>query len=464
MKGARQMNYKKIMIPLLAMSILYQPAFPVLADSSTMKTIRANSDIETSIAVAKELNSQSNTYVITTTMDYPDALAGTVLASKLNAPILFVSLTDNQKIFDYLSTRNVDKTTQFYILGGSAVVSLDVENYLKSITTKVVRLGGLTRYDTANLINASLNTKVGTPVIIATGRIYPDGLSMGAIGGQLQYPIYLVDGDNISQNMAQQLLKNMPTTVYLAGGTAVVPPVIENHIKALLPSTNIVRLAGHDRYETSAIISDYFRPYLKETIYTTGEDFHSALVAVPLASQHKASITLVDNVTTAYLATMNKQTGYLIGDITVKSPTSLPLKKGPAITTLTDGDIQYLQSYKQYDGGGSYVSFQDMYTEDRASCDALAVGFSATTLSDYAQAKSEWITSPTLVYRSLLSQYCIRGILSLTYYDAGNKFGLTPNVKYQREVEYRLRNSFTSAGSTLKLENTIYLSDFVPVN
>lgn len=452
------------MISLLTISMLCQPVM-TMAYSTTLKTIRANSPIETAIAVANELNSQSNTYVIATTLDYPDALAGTVLASKYNAPILYVSLLDNQKVFDYLASRNVNQSTQFYILGGAAVVSPVMEHALKAISPKVVRLGGWDRYDTANIINDYLNTKEGTPVIIATGRVYPDGLSMGAIGGQLQYPIYLIDGNNIPQNTVQQLKTIKPTTVYIAGGTAVVPTNTENQIRTLLPSAKIVRLAGLDRYETSAKIAQYFNPYLKETIYTTGEDFHSALIASPLAVQHKASITLVDNVTPAYQAIMSQTTGYIIGDIKMNSPTTLPLKQGPAITTLSDGDIQYLQSYAPYatlTSGGSYTSFQDMYLNQRANCDALMTRFSAVTLSDYSQAKSEWITSPKLVYRSILGQYCVRGVLSLTYNTAGNKFGLTPNVKYQREVEYILRNTYPN--NILTLEDIVYLSKFVPVN
>lgn len=145
-------------------------------------------------------------------------------------------------------------------------------------------------------------------------------------------------------------------------------------------------------------------------------------------------------------------------------PTTPPqVEVGKATTTLSDSDIQRLQSYKQFDGGGSYVSFQDMYAKERPNCDALMVKFSAITLSDYVQAKAEWLTNPKLVYRSLASQYCIRGLLTLTYYSEGNKFNLAPKVKYQREVEYRLRNSVTDGKSTLKLESINYLSDFKAV-
>lgn len=143
-------------------------------------------------------------------------------------------------------------------------------------------------------------------------------------------------------------------------------------------------------------------------------------------------------------------------------PVSQPAK---AITSLSNADIQRLQSYAPYlgTGGELYTSFHDMYANDKEDCEALMAKFSATTLNDYNQAKTEWLTSPKLVYTSILCQYCVRGIVSVTYY-GNNKFGLTPNVKYQREVEYRLRNSVTNGAMTLKLETINYLTGFKAVN
>lgn len=143
-------------------------------------------------------------------------------------------------------------------------------------------------------------------------------------------------------------------------------------------------------------------------------------------------------------------------------PPSVNQEPVPAITVLSDTDIQKLQSYSQLKGssGGSYTSFENMYSNQRNNCDALMERFSALSLSDYSKANVEWLTSPKLIYKNVLSQYCIRGIVTLTYYEAGNKFSLSPNVKYQREVEYQLRNSVTDGTMTLKLEGTTYLGEF----
>lgn len=451
-------KFKKLIFPVITLVLLAQPSF-VLAKSTTLKSIQDGSHSEISIAVAKELNSSTNSYVITTSWDYPDALAGTVLASKHNAPILYVlNGGNNQAVFNYLKENNANSTTEFYILGGPGAVSYLIENDLRKISDNIVRLGGFDRYDTVDLINTYLNPKAGTPVILATGLNYPDALSMGAVGGQLQYPIFLVDGNSIPQSAINQLKKISPSTAYIAGGTGAVSSEIENQIKKLTPGTIVRRLGGIDRYETSKLIADWFSSCFQKKIYTTGADFHSALVAAPLASLHKASIILVDDLTSTQLAQMNQQDGYIIGHI---NGGTLP----EAITSLSESDIKKLQSYDQLSLGGlgGYTSFEDVYNYERENADALIQMFLPSSLSAFENTKVDWITSPRLVYVSALTQWCIRGILTITPY-GNNSFKLDPNVPYQCDVEFRLRYSLTNGQATLKLEDTKYLSNWVAVS
>lgn len=136
----------------------------------------------------------------------------------------------------------------------------------------------------------------------------------------------------------------------------------------------------------------------------------------------------------------------------------------PAITSLSDADIQRLQSYQAYgtQGQGFYESFNDFYANDRSNAEGFSKTFTPATLSAYDKAKVGWLTSPRLVYSSVTGQFCIRGILTLTYY-GDNSFGLTPNVTYQREVEYRLDNSVKNGKVSLSLDSTHYLSGFQAV-
>lgn len=141
----------------------------------------------------------------------------------------------------------------------------------------------------------------------------------------------------------------------------------------------------------------------------------------------------------------------------------------PAITSIDESDIQRLQAYKQYKTVGGklsdcFIDFSQMYSsgENMKDCIWLMKAFSPISLSDYYGMKAEWLTSPKLVYTDAIGDYCVRGVLTLTAY-SDNKLGLTPNVKYQSDVEYRLDNSVQTGKVTLSLHSKHYLSDFVSV-
>lgn len=152
---------------------------------------------------------------------------------------------------------------------------------------------------------------------------------------------------------------------------------------------------------------------------------------------------------------------------TVVTPPPAQQEPVQAVTSLSDADIQHLQSYAQYATAGgktseAYIPFDKMYTTERADCDGLVKAFSPITLSDYFKMKTEWLTSPKLVYQNVIGDFCIRGVLTLTAYE-DNKLGLIPNVKYQVDVEYRLDNSVKNGKITLSLSSTHYLSGFKAV-
>lgn len=315
---------------LLSMILVVQAPKPVnaaestqnnaLAFSSNMKRIEASSYQSLGVEVAKEIASKDK-YVIATEDDYPDALAGTVLASEIGAPILFVSKKDSSKTLDYLKEVNADSNTQLFILGGTGAVSQDIENNLRTISDKITRLGGKDRFETCSLINNYLKRPEGTNIIVATGRNFPDALSMGAIGGQLQYPIFLTEPGLLPAQIKEQIKALKPSAVYIAGGTGAVSTEIEKEIASICPGSSIQRFAGKDRYDTSMKIADYFKKNISSNIYTTAKDFHAALASAPLASKNKASITLIDN--DAYEGQVNSSThnGFIVGDQTTISKT-----------------------------------------------------------------------------------------------------------------------------------------------
>ena len=82
---------------------------------------------DTSLAIAKYFNLNTNTAVVSYGLDFPDALAGSLLANKYNAPIILVG-REALRQKNFIDSSNIKNLK---ILGGNAIVSDDVVNTLK---------------------------------------------------------------------------------------------------------------------------------------------------------------------------------------------------------------------------------------------------------------------------------------------------------------------------------------------
>lgn len=82
---------------------------------------------ETSLEVAKHFKLDTKSAIIATALDFPDALTGSALAIKENAPIILVN-KDVTKQKEYLDST---KITDLYILGGDGVITNSVVDSLK---------------------------------------------------------------------------------------------------------------------------------------------------------------------------------------------------------------------------------------------------------------------------------------------------------------------------------------------
>lgn len=250
----------------------------------------------TSIAIAKEFNKSSFTNVIIASgTDFPDSLSASALSKKLNAPILLVNKnsTNSKETINYIKN-NMSKDGKVYLLGGSGVVSDDIVSSLKSYGFKnFKRLGGSDRFQTNISINKELNVEKGSPVIIASGLDFADALSISSISGIKNIPIYLSKKDSIDNNTLSEIKSISPSKIYIVGGTGAVSSSVEKTLKGI--STNITRLGGKDRYETSMAITKHFNLDTNTIAIANGLTFPDALSGSALASKNNAPILLVNN-------------------------------------------------------------------------------------------------------------------------------------------------------------------------
>jgi len=279
---------------------------------------------QTAIAIANEgWNYGAKTVVLSRDDDFPDALTGTPLAYSLNAPIL---LTNTKTLSPETEAEIADLHAQnVIILGGTAVVSSDIENQLKQ-NYNVTRLAGYDRFETSKVIaEFMLNNGYVQPgkAVIANGLNFPDALAVSSLAAYQRIPILLTNPNVLPSSIQQALTDLKPTQTIIVGGTSVVSSAIEKQLE------NPVRYGGFDRYETAALVAQGMGANLNIIYLATGLNFPDALAGSVLAARTESPIILADgNLTTPvkkYLFGNAKQTKevFILGGTAVVPDTIL---------------------------------------------------------------------------------------------------------------------------------------------
>ncbi len=262
----------------------------------TSERIGGSDRYSTATAIAKKYSSAKvNAVVLTNGLNFPDALAGSTLAAKKNAPILLVgSSAQNTSTMDYIK-KNLNSSGTIYVLGDTGVVSNSVVSQLKNYGFKnFQRLGGADRFDTNLSIVNALNVSKGTPIIVANSNSFADSLSISGIAGAKGMPIFLVNG-SLRSDILSKIKSISPSKIYIVGGTVAVSPSVEAQLKSI---GGVTRLGGADRYDTSVKIANQFKSSTTTALISSGLKFPDALAGSVLASKNNAPILLVrDNVT-----------------------------------------------------------------------------------------------------------------------------------------------------------------------
>lgn len=259
--------------------------------------IWGDTQFTTARAVAEEMYSGTVQAVILASGNgYADALSASVLAHKLNAPILLVDKTvaSSNDAFDFIKN-HLAKAGRVYLIGGNAVINDGFVTQLNSLGyPNITRIGGVDRYDTNMQIVNQLDVPEGTPIVVASGETYPDALSISSTAAHNGWPILLFRGDTMPWQVQDFLSSDKPEKVYIAGGPGVVSQAIENSLSLYTPKPEIFRLYGNDRYETCNQIDSKFSAKPSNLYLTSGENFADALAGSVLAAQDGSPLVLVN--------------------------------------------------------------------------------------------------------------------------------------------------------------------------
>lgn len=156
------------------------------------------------------------------------------------------------------------------------------------------RVAGADRWATAASISAQTYPTGASTVYIAVGTRFADGLAAAPAASIENAPLLLVGSTAVPAPTAAELQRLNPSTVRIVGGEAVVSAAVRDQLQALLPSAEITRYAGPDRYRTAEEIArQAFSGGAMTVFLATGGGFADALAASAAAGSMGAPVLLV---------------------------------------------------------------------------------------------------------------------------------------------------------------------------
>ncbi|WP_061321425.1 cell wall-binding repeat-containing protein [Clostridium botulinum] len=265
----------------------------VKAAPGDVNKVQGNDRYETAANVAKaNWKDGAKDVIIASGNGYADSLSASVLAKKLNAPIILTTageLNSNAK-----SALQTLKPENVYVIGGNASVSQAVRDGLKK-DYKVTELGGKTRFETnlavANHLVDKLGMKADNVMVVNGQDGFSDALSAAPVAAAKEQVLLIVGKDASTADLAANFVKKHNSKVTVIGTEGVVPAAVYNKLGA---SERVN--GGKDRFDTNLNIMKHFK-LNADTMYVanaTGEGYADALVASALAGKSGAPLVLVD--------------------------------------------------------------------------------------------------------------------------------------------------------------------------
>lgn len=290
----------------------------VTQNRSVIQRLSGNDRYDTMGEIVEEAYQSvpQETVIVASGDNFPDALAASGLAGLADAPVILTNSYRLSARADGQISRL--KPQKVVIVGGESAVSDSVVDQIEKRVAreaKIVRISGDTRRDTANEIFAQAKKQIGAnwkddTAIIATGENFTDALSISALAQHQKYPVFLSGNTGLDASTIKDIKGYGFTHILIAGGSAAVPNSVIAQLKSAgVDESNIVRLGGATRYQTSLEIAKFAYDHgdlsPEYPVFATGENFPDALAGGVLAGKKDAPLLLVSPDTTVNRDALN---------------------------------------------------------------------------------------------------------------------------------------------------------------
>lgn len=142
---------------------------------------------ETSYEVATQRFTNPGTVYVATGGSFADALSAAAAAGSANVPILLVDGTDATRLLQVIGQLGARRAI---LVGGTGVVSSQIETQLRGQLSSVERQAGANRYETSAVI-ARNSFPDPRYTFVASGANFPDALAAAALAADLDAPLLL---------------------------------------------------------------------------------------------------------------------------------------------------------------------------------------------------------------------------------------------------------------------------------
>lgn len=193
-------------------------------------------------------------------------------------------------------------------------------SYVQKTSAPVKKLIGDNRAHTAAKISQEGWQSGADKVIIVNGNAIADGITATPLATTMNAPILLTNNGVIPQSTKDELARLNPKDIIIIGGESVVSNSVEKELKSST-SSNVLRIAGKNRYETSLKIAQEINDYhdVQKVFIANGYQGEvDALTIAAKAGQDKQPIILSEktklpDTTYSWLKNENLKDAYFIG-------------------------------------------------------------------------------------------------------------------------------------------------------
>ena len=267
-----------------------EQAYSVVVPSKTFQRYAGNTRYETAVEISKKNWYESYNVVLARGDDFPDALAGAVLANSalVQGPLLLTKPNElDPLVLNELKRLN---TNTVFILGGTSAVSDEVVKKLRANGMQVQRIQGQNRYETAANIAATA-VENSDKAFLASGNDFADALSISSYAAANGIPLLLTAPNKLPDATGKALKQLGVTEVTLIGGEKAISAAVQQELEKA--GYTVDRLYGDDRYKTNVTILENLAFDLEQAVIATGTKFPDALAGSVLAARENNPIILV---------------------------------------------------------------------------------------------------------------------------------------------------------------------------